>query len=336
LTFISFALSLLLCAAPAWAQSARTDAQTPSASISGTIVDDTGAVIAGATVTLLDDGNSPQGTETTSHESGQFAFSNVPAGPFHIEASAPGFANQLFSGVATPGSVTNLPPIRLTLAANSVSVEVTPTLVELAEQQIKAQEQQRVFGFVPNFYVTYDPNALPLNATQKFELSWKAHLDPVQFGVVAIVAGVQQKRGDFSGFGTGAGGYAKRYGAAYASVVTRSMITQVLLPAVFRQDPRYFYKGTGSAGSRIVYAVSRTVIRKGDSGRWQPNYSGLLGGLASGALSNFYYPAADRKGVRLTLENTAIGLIGATVGRLAQEFLFKKVTSHNPGSLAPP
>jgi hypothetical protein len=210
----------------------------------------------------------------------------------------------------------------------TISVDVTPTNEEVAQQQIRQQEQQRLFGVLPNFFVTYDPNAVALNVRQKFELSWKSRLDPAQFGVVAIVAGIQQARGDYSGFGDGAGGYAKRYAAAYATSLTRSVISQVALPSLFKQDPRYFYKGTGSTRSRIGYAISRTVVRKGDNGRWQPNYSGILGSLASGAISNLYYPSEDRRGVSLTLENTAIGLAGGAAGHLAQEFLFKKLTSH--------
>ena len=210
----------------------------------------------------------------------------------------------------------------------AISVDVTPERVELAEKQIKQQEQQRLFGVLPNFFVSYLPDAVPLTTRQKFQLSWKSRLDPVQFAVVGITAGIQQARNDYPGFGDGAEGYAKRYAAAYGNVVTRSLITQVLMPSLFKQDPRYFYKGTGSTPSRVGYALSRAVIKKGDNGHWQPNYSGLLGSLASGAISNLYYPEEDRKGVRLTLENAAIGIGGAAIGNLAQEFLFKRLTSH--------
>jgi hypothetical protein len=208
----------------------------------------------------------------------------------------------------------------------AVSIDVRPSVVEIAEQQLKEQEQQRVLGVIPNFYVSFVPDAAPLNASQKLRLSWKARTDPVQFGFVALVAGVQQWTNTYSGFGDGASGYAKRYAAAYASVWTRTMITQVLLPSVLRQDPRYFYKGTGSSGSRILYAMSRSFIRKGDSKRWQPNYSGILGSLASGAVSNLYYPEEDRRGARLTLQHTAIGLAGSMVGHITQEFLFARFT----------
>jgi hypothetical protein len=230
--------------------------------------------------------------------------------------------------------VSNLPTVRLTLALGGVSVDVIPR-VELAQRQIQEQEQQRLFGIVPNYFVSYLPDTVPLTATQKFELSWKSQLDPFRFGVVGIIAGVQQVRGDFSGLGQGAEGYAKRYAAAYATILTGSVVRQVVLPSVFKQDPRYFYKGTGSTASRLGYAVSRAVIKKGDNGRWQPNYSGVLGSLVAGALSNLYYPAEDRKGVRLTIENTAIGIGGSAVGYLAQEFLFKRLTPHARPSRGP-
>ena len=217
----------------------------------------------------------------------------------------------------------------------SISVDVTSTQVEQAQRQIEAQEKQRLFGVLPNFLVSYLPDAAPLSARQKFELTGKSRLDPVRFGVTGIVAGIQQARSVHSGFGDGAEGYAKRYAAEYVNGLTRSMLTQVVLPSLFRQDPRYFYKGTGSTTSRMGYAMSRAVIVKGDNGHWQPNYSGILGSLASGALSNLYYPAEDRKGVRLTLENAAFGIGGAALGHLAQEFLFRRVTSHSRKNAAP-
>ena len=324
----SLAVALLLCASSASPQTSHLDAQSSPGIVNGTITDDTGAAVAGARVTLSHDDPSP-GTRVVSRVDGQFSFPNVPSGPFRVTVSAPGFADQTVSGVLEAGGVSNLPPIRLTLALGTITVDVTPTRVELAERQIKAQEQQRLLGIVPNFFVVYDPDALPLTPQQKFELSWKAHVDPVQFAVVGLIAGVQYARNDFSAFGRGTEGYAKRYGALYANLLTGSVIRQVLLPSLFKQDPRYFYKGTGSTASRIRYAISRAVVRKGDDGRWQPNYSGILGSLAAGGLSNLYYPAQDRKGLRLTFENAAIGIGGAAVGHLAQEFLFRKVTSHS-------
>jgi hypothetical protein len=288
-------------------------------------MDDTGAPIGAAIVTLT----TPSGArlEVTTGANGRFLLANVPAGPFQLTVASHGFAEQTLAGSVAPGEVSNIPEIRLRLTTAAVSVDVTSSVVEVAEQQIKEQEQQRVLGVIPNFYVSFIPDAAPMNVRQKFQLSWKARTDPMQFAFVAVVAGVQQRRDDYPGFGDGVSGYAKRYAAAYATVWTRSLITQALLPAVLRQDPRYFYKGTGSKKSRLVYAMSRSVMRKGDNGRWQPNYSGILGSLTSGAISNLYYPPEDRRGARLTLQNTALGIAGGAIGHIAQEFLYARMTS---------
>ena len=209
-----------------------------------------------------------------------------------------------------------------------ITVDVTPTQEEVAEEQIKEQTQQRLLGVLPNFRVSYRQDAVPLNARQKFKLAWKGISDPVTFASNGVLAGIQQARGDFGGFGGGADGYAKRYFAAYGTALTGSMISTALLPSVFKQDPRYFYKGTGSTSSRIGYAVSRSVLRKGDNGRWQPDYSRILGSLAAGAISNLYYPEEDRRSGQLMLENAAIRVAGSAAGNLLQEFVYKRLTTH--------
>jgi len=321
----SILIAVAVCASGLHAGASALDLQQSTATVTGVIADDTGAPIAEATVTLTTDGGAQ--LQGVTGANGRFSLVGVLPGSFRLTVAAHGFAEQTLTGRVAAGEVANLREVRLRLAVIAVSIDVRPSVVEIAEQQIKEQEQQRVLGVVPNFFVSFIPDAAPLNARQKLHLSWKARTDPMQFAFVAFVAGVQQWRNDYGGFGDGASGYAKRYAAAYATVWTRSMITQVLLPSVLRQDPRYFYKGTGSTGSRVLYAMSRSVVRKGDNGRWQPNYSGILGSLASGSISNFYYPEEDRRGVRLTLENTAIGIAGGAIGHVTQEFLYARFTS---------
>jgi hypothetical protein len=295
--------------------------------INGTVVDETGAAVAGANVSLWRD-DATAAVEVSSGADGRFSYSGVPAGPFRLTVTSPGFATQTLSGVLKPGDVSNLPPVRLTLSLGNVDVDVTVSRVELAEQQIREQTQQRLLGVLPNFRVSYRADAVPLTGRQKFKLTWKSVTDPTRLVSAAVVAGIQQARNDFSGFGSGADGYAKRYAAFYGTAFTATMVSNALLPALFKQDPRYFYNGTGSRKSRVAYALSRAVVRKADSGRWQPDYSRILGNLASGALSNVYYPAEDRRSARLTFENAAIGIGGAAVGNLFQEFLLRKLTTH--------
>jgi hypothetical protein len=108
------------------------------------------------------------------------------------------------------------------------------------------------------------------------------------------------------------------------------MIGGAVLPSLLKQDPRYFYKGDGSTRSRIFYAAAMTVVCKGDNGRWQPNYSNMTASLASGAISNLYYPSADRNGAALTFENFGIGLVEDAAENLFQEFLVRKLTPKLP------
>lgn len=328
---VQFTLALLMCAAPAAAQAPRGD--THPVSVSGTVVDDTGTAIPGARVTLSRD-MPPVHRQTSTALDGRFAFSNVPPGSFQLTVRSPGFADHVATAIVTAGAPTTVDPIRLTIAGGALSVTVAPTEV-IAERQIKVQEQQRVLGVVPNFLVSYDPNPAPLTTRQKFELSWKSRLDPIAFGSAALIAGIEQQHHAFAGFGDGLSGYAKRYAATEATLWTRGLMGQVVFPAIFRQDPRYIYKGTGSTAARVGYAVSRVVVRRGDDGRSHPNYSGILGSLAAGAISNLYYPRADRKGARLTLESAAIGLIGAAGGHLVQEFIFPRLTSQARASHPP-
>jgi hypothetical protein len=301
---------LLAFAALSWTSlcfgqlSQSTPDPTPG-SVSGTIVDQSGAVVAGAQVTLTREGQSPN-QQALSGDNGQFSFANVAPGAFQLTITSPGFATQTSSGILAPGEAHLVPQIALAVAANVTDVQVALSRIQVAEAQVKDEERQRVLGVIPNFYVTYDPHPLALTSKQKFELAWKTTIDPVTFVIVGGIAGVQQAENTFSGYGQGAQGYAKRYGASYADVAVGTFIGSAILPSLLKQDPRYFYKGTGSKRSRILYAIANSVICKGDNGHWQPNYSNVLGNLAAGGISNLYYPSQNRNGAGLTFENAAI------------------------------
>ncbi len=304
-------------------------AQRLPGSISGTIIDRTGTGVVGARVKLTQDEQSPS-REVVSDDQGKFFFTNIAPGPFHLTVTSEGFAPQTSSGNLGSGENYTAPEIALALATNITEVRVSFTQVELAQEQLKDQEKQRVFGVIPNYYVSYVANAAPLNTRQKFQLAWKSTVDPFTFGFTAAIAGIEQAQNRFSGYGQGAQGYAKRYGASYGDLVTSTYIGGAILPSLLKQDPRYFYKGTGSKKSRALYAIANAVICKGDNAHWQPSYSAILGSLASGAISNLYYPASDRDGVALTFENALIG-IGASAGaNLLQEFVIRKLTPNVP------
>jgi Carboxypeptidase regulatory-like domain len=300
--------------------------------ISGTVVDQTGAVVAGARVVLTGGDQSPA-REVVSGDDGQFSFSGIAPGPFKVTVTSAGFAAQTYSAVLTPGQFYIVPQIALALATEVTEVHVGLPPTELAEVQIKEEEKQRILGVFPNFYISYVHDAVPLSPKQKFELAWKTTIDPVTFAIVGATAGVEQAQNQFSDYGQGAQGYGKRYGAAYADMITGTFLGGALLPALWKQDPRYFYKGTGSTRSRVLYALANAVICKGDNGHWQFNYSGLVGGLASGGISNLYYPAKDR-GAGLVFENEGIGIGGSALTNIIQEFIIPKLTPNLPNHQA--
>jgi hypothetical protein len=204
------------------------------------------------------------------------------------------------------------------------TVTVGYSAEEVATQQVKIEEQQRVFGVIPNFYVSYDADAAPLTTKLKFLLAAKVAFDPITFFGVGIVAAAGQA-GDHPDYPQGWKGFGERYGAAYTNGLTDIMVGGAILPSLLHQDPRYFYQGTGSNKSRAIHALTSPFVCRGDNGRPQPNYSTMGGDLASAAISNAYYPASNR-GVGLFLGNFLIGTGQRGAANLAQEFILRRLT----------
>ena len=344
-------LPVLLCSSPVWSQQFPIDQPTKRAlpdsygtqtsasgqqhadlragSISGKIVDQSGANIAGAVVKLTREGQS-SGLEVASDEDGLFAFSNVAPGPFQLTISSPGLASQQSSGTLRSGEAYVTPLIMLVISTQVTEVHVALTPEELAQVQIKEQEKQRVLGVIPNFYVSYEQNSAPLSAKQKFELAWKSASDPITLVGVGVVAGISQAGDRWGAYRQGGQGYAKRYGATYANVFAATFIGGAVMPSLLKQDPRYFYKGTGSKRSRILYAVASSVICKGDNGHWQPNYSNVIGSFGGAGLQALYLPANDRRGSGFVVSSAVIRLGETSLVGVLQEFVFSKLTPNRP------
>jgi hypothetical protein len=294
-------------------------------SIRGKVVDQSGASIGGAVVKLTSDGQVGS-QEVQSDEEGQFYFVNIPAGAFRLAITFEGLASQTVVGTVQSGQVYVVPAVKLVVAAQLTEVRVGLPPAELAELQIREQEKQRVLGIIPNFYVTYEHDAAPLSPKLKFRLAWKSASDPITLIGVGVLAGIDQAADRWGAYGQGAQGYAKRYGATYADVFGATFLGGAVLPSLLKQDPRYFYKGTGSKRSRLFYAVANSVICKGDNGKWQPNYSTVLGSFGAAGLANLYYPANDRRGGGLVVSTALTRLGEISIAAILQEFVFPRLS----------
>ena len=145
---------------------------------------------------------------------------------------------------------------------------------------------------------------------------------------VGVLAGIDQAGNRWPSYGQGLEGYAKRYGATYTNVFSATFIGGAIMPTILKQDPRYFYKGTGSKKSRLLYAVASSVICKGDNGHWQPNYSNVIGSFAGGAIATLYIPPNDR-GASFVASAALIRLGETSLAGVLQEFLFRHLTPNN-------
>jgi hypothetical protein len=297
-----------------------------SGTVSGTVIDADGDAIAGASVTLSGDALPSPRTLFADRE-GYFSFLRVPSGNLKITIVSDGFGPVTQAIALQPEEDLETPDVVLPVATADMDVEVSLTRHDAAELDMKAEESQRLIGFVPNFYVTYNWHAPPMSASQKFRMSFRTVIDPANFAIAGIIAGIEQATDAFPGYHQGAEGFGKRYGATLADGTVGALLGGAVFPAILRQDPRYFYKGTGSVTSRALYALAAAFICRGDNGKWQPNYSSVLADIATGAVSNTYYPASDRNGLTGTIE---IGLINAAedgFSNLLQEFVFRHVST---------
>ena len=289
----------------------------------GTILDQSGAVSVGTVIRLTPEDKSAY-REVISGNNGQFSFSNVPAGHFQLSVSSTGFGNEVYSGDLAPGQTIIAPPIVLSVATVVTQVKVTVDPVEVATEEVKEEEHQRVLGFIPNFYVSYSPDAAPLTTKLKYHLAWKSTTDVVTIGGVAFLAGLQQAGDQYSEFGQGATGYARRFGADYGDAFASTFLSGAVFPSLFKQDPRYFFRGTGSTKRRFLYAISNSVWCKGDNGRWQVNYSNMAGVVSGAAIASTYYPSTNQ-GMNI-LTNSLIRMGESSLTGVIQEFILHKLT----------
>jgi hypothetical protein len=297
--------------------------------ISGTVTDVLDEIVPGATV-VLEGGAASDVLSTVANDLGVFEFKGLKPGVvYHVVIKAKGFVDwQSSSIVLAPGQYQFVPGVQLKLAGEQTSITVYASTTELATEQVKLEEEQRIFGLIPNFYVVYDSsNVAPMTAKMKYRMALKVSTDPITMAGVLFMAAVNQGV-ETPSYPLGARGYGQRVGAVAADGFSDILIGGAVLPSLLHQDPRYYFKGTGSNRSRFLHAVSYPFICHGDNGHLQPNFSTIGGDAASSALENLYFPSADRNGVMIAQE-FLISTIERTASSLTQEFILHRFTSRS-------
>ena len=309
---------------------ARAGGQAPPAPtaqpahIVGTVTDTNGGLVPDAVVTV-EAGHDSLRT-AVADDNGFFEIDNVvPRTGYQVVVKAQGFADWTSSALSlSPGQFDILKDVKLALLGDVASVTVVATREELAAEDIRIAEHQRVLGFIPNFYVSYDKNPVPLTAELKFKLALKVSIDPVTFAGTAFIAAIDQAS-HYPNYAEGMTGYGQRFGSTYLNGLTDIMVGGAILPSILHQDPRYFYQGAGSRRSRLIHALSSPIICRGDNARWQPNYSSIGGFLVSGTIANAYYPEANR-GAGLLARVFVIDFSADIANGVLQEFVLRKLT----------
>lgn len=301
------------------------------ATIEGTVVDPNGDVVQGARVALS--GPEPgdeRVLETGSN--GQFAFTGLAAETYKLTVTGPGMGTAESPEITvSAGDTRFLAAMVLPVSAGITEIHVRANEKQIeeeeAEEDVHIEESQRVLGVVPNFYSAFDWDAPPLNARQKFKLAFRDEIDPITLLGAAAIAGGEEYKKVYPGYGQEVGGFGKRFAAQYGNDFDSRMIGSALLPSLFHQDPRYFYKGTGTIRSRAWYAIRSAFICRGDNGKSEFDFSHIGGDLAAGGLSNLYYPESN-EGASLVFTNTLIEIGGMAGTDLIREFVLPGLTKH--------
>ena len=210
------------------------------------------------------------------------------------------------------------PKIKSLVLSTGFALSVLPSLAQahidpsLPEAPLP---HHRVLLLFPGYETIQDPvTPVPtLRVRQKFEMAYRKTVDPsflVESGMLATFDQVSSYGPDY---GPGWGPFAQRYGYNAANFASTFLLTDAVLPTLFKQDPRYFRKGSGSAKSRIWWAFRSELVAFSDQGTQMPNYSTLIGFGMSTALTNAYSPPSsvtfnktmERYGVKI---GTSFGL----------------------------
>jgi hypothetical protein len=204
--------------------------------------------------------------------------------------------------------------------APAPALALVPTSAGQTKDTSVGKQTKRMFGIIPNFAaVSADTELPPLTVRGKFILATKDSVDYSSFVWAGMQAGQSMALKSYPELGHGAAGYRRYYWRAFVDQASGAYFTEAIVPAVTREDPRYYTLGHGGFLRRAQYALSRVMLTKTDSGSTSFNFSEILGNGMEAGLANFYYPPQER-----SLHNTAVNWVAqleaASLNNLVREF----------------
>ena len=185
--------------------------------------------------------------------------------------------------------------------------------------QGEGQQTKRILGIIPNFRaVSANVHLPPQTVKDKFVTASQDSFDYSSFILPGVLAGYSQATNATPEFHQGAAGYGRYYWHSFVDQTSENYFVEFIVPAITRQDTRYYTLGSGGFWKRTKYSLTRAVITRNDAGQETFNTSEIVGAAAAAGISNLYYPSRER-----TFGNTA-SKFGQSVGIDAGTFIFKE------------
>ena len=152
------------------------------------------------------------------------------------------------------------------------------------------------------------PSAQPATQAEKFRTFLDDARSPLTFGAAGVDAGILRETGVGSLRSGRQASLTELYKGALIQKESSAFFGKYLYPALLKQDPRYHPSTSQSFWGRVMYAASRTVITRNDSGKATLNTSYFLGVLTSVAISTAYRPYWTRSA------SATFKTFGSTIG----------------------
>ncbi len=192
------------------------------------------------------------------------------------------------------------------------------TIIDPNEEILR--QTHRIMGVLPNFTAVDSNIRLPrLSTREKFVIAMHDSVDYSSFLLVAGLAGKGLYSNTIPALGTGPAGFGRYYWRQFTDQVSGTFFTEAIFPTLTHEDPRYYTFGKNGFFKRASYAISRTFITKNDRGTNEFNISEIGGNASEAALSNLYYPAAER-GFSKTAKNFATQTVITAGANVLKEF----------------